>query len=169
MPSWRQLRLWCHILSVLTHTPVQATCPAWSHFRRPTSGFFLGRWVGLVLSQKHGTLFLNLHCTPERYSPLLPWTVASLLEALFHREEMTEKSLSLPSLEERRGKMENLPRKDGVGNTEIVLPEKLWGWCYPQASEDALWVSSANHCRTETSNCILQMLRTGTGVGENQS
>lgn len=28
--------------------------------------------------------------------------------------------------------MENLPRKDGGGNKEVVLPEKPWGWHYPK-------------------------------------
>ena len=35
------------------------------------------------------------------------------------------------------GMMENLPRKDGVRNTEMVLPEKFWGCGYLQASEGA--------------------------------
>lgn len=168
MPSWRQLRLWCHILSVLTHTPVQATCPAWSHFRRPYIWLFpqkMGR-TGSFSEAWHSISESSLHTWEIQSSPALDCGFPA--GSFIPQGRNDRKVLELPSLEERRGKMENFPRKDGVGNKEIVLPEKLWGWCYPQASEDALWVSSANDCRTEPSNSILQMLRTGTGVGENK-
>jgi len=40
-------------------------------------------------------------------------------------------------LKNGEGTMENLPRKDGVRNTELALPEKFRGWDYLQASEGA--------------------------------
>lgn len=126
--------------------------------------------MGRFGSQKRGAVFQNLCCPLKRYSPLLPGTTTSLWGALFHREERPEKSSRASFLEDRKVGSGEPSKERWCWKYKTVLPEEPWGWCYPQASEGAFWVSSASPCRTEASKSIPASVEDGVQVlGKNLS
>lgn len=136
VPSWRQLRLWCHILSVLTHTPVQATCPAWSHFRRPYIWLFpqkVGR-TGSFSEVWHSISESSLHTWEIQSSPALDRGFLAVSFIPQGRNDRKVLEFTLPRRKEREDgksskerwcwKYGDSPSRKALG---MVLPPSVWG------------------------------------------